>query len=208
MIILLPLLPPHPLFHFPCFPRFHHCCRRHHDCRCPCPCADTATTALHCCRRFCCHRRCHQFRCRCRCATAACHHRCAAAAAPTAALPLPPLRCHCRRHHCCRCRHCCSRRRRCAELLPLPPLPLPLPLLPPPLRCCCHFCHCCRCRRRHCCFSLFDCCVSMPEPRARIAHTAATKVQPKSVRAQLQPKSTRLQLKFSSLPKLSSIFMF
>jgi hypothetical protein len=43
--------------------------------------------------------------------------------------------------------------------LSLPPL---LPMLPPPLRCRCHFCRRCRCRR--CCFLLFDCCVSKPEP--------------------------------------------
>jgi hypothetical protein len=34
---------------------------------------------------------------------------------------------------------------------------------------------------------LFDCCVSKPEPRARTAHTAATKAQLKSARAQPKP---------------------
>ena len=37
------------------------------------------------------------------------------------------------------------------------------------------------------CFLLFDCCVLKPEPRARTAHTAATKAQLESARAQPEP---------------------
>jgi hypothetical protein len=36
---------------------------------------------------------------------------------------------------------------------------------------------------------LFDCCDLKPEPRARTVHTAATKAQPKSARAQSEPPS-------------------